>query len=326
MKLLRFAWCVMLLIGVAACDPAKSPAAPSSATPTSLGSVVADQSGGGAGDAQAPSPARPAQNDRAGQSTSSTRDDGGDADREDSGDDHHGRTAGVSARLEARPSSIQAGQSSTLTWRTTNATSATLDGASVSLRGSRIVSPIVTTMYTLVASGPGGSKTVTATVTVGGTPPPLPKPVATLVANPTAIQTSQSSMLTWTSTNAASVTLDGASVPQNGSQSVSPAATHAYSLVATGAGGTTTLTATVTVTAVSAGLTYTRDIQPILAANCTRCHSVSSPAAGVNLSSYAAVLAVADARERQFAPRDVHAGRRIDEWLPDVRRDGRDAG
>ncbi len=43
-------------------------------------------------------------------------------------------------------------------------------------------------------------------------------------------------------------------------------------------------------TADTTSLTYTRDVQPILAVDCVRCHGRSRPAAGYDLSTYAAVL------------------------------------
>lgn len=81
------------------------------------------------------------------------------------------------------------------------------------------------------------------------TPPPQPKPVtATLMANPTAIQSGQTSTLTWSTENADSVTLQGAKVDPSGSQTVSPTQSTDYHLVATGPGGTQDATARVTVT------------------------------------------------------------------------------
>jgi peptidoglycan-associated lipoprotein len=79
-------------------------------------------------------------------------------------------------------------------------------------------------------------------------PPPPPPPVtATLSANPATIQSGQSSTLTWSTQNATDVTLDGANVDPNGSQSVSPTQTTTYHLTAKGAGGTQDAPATVTV-------------------------------------------------------------------------------
>ena len=157
------------------------------------------------------------------------------------------------ANLTASPMSIQSGQSSMLTWTTSNATQVMLDGAVVAANGSRSMSPTATKMYSLVATNSAGSTTDTVTVTVTAPPPPppppTPKPTATLSANPASIQSGQSSMLSWTTADATSVTLNGAAVSANGSQSVSPTADTTYSLVATNSGGSTTATATVTVTA-----------------------------------------------------------------------------
>ena len=79
------------------------------------------------------------------------------------------------------------------------------------------------------------------------TPPPPQNPTATLTASPTTIDAGQSSTLTWTTANADTVTLNGASVNTSGTQSVSPAQTTTYTLTATGPGGTVTVSVTVTV-------------------------------------------------------------------------------
>jgi hypothetical protein len=80
--------------------------------------------------------------------------------------------------LSASPGTIQAGQSSTLTWSTVNATSATIGNGigTVSLSGSRTVSPTVTTTYTITATSAAGSDTASATVTVTQPPPPATGP------------------------------------------------------------------------------------------------------------------------------------------------------
>ncbi|MFC1599355.1 hypothetical protein ACFL2W_01065, partial [Candidatus Omnitrophota bacterium] len=76
--------------------------------------------------------------------------------------------------LSANPSSIAVGDSSTLTWSSSDATAVDAqDGwsGSKSLSGSEVVTPAVTTTYTLTATGPGGSVSQSVTVTVGTTPP-----------------------------------------------------------------------------------------------------------------------------------------------------------
>ena len=66
----------------------------------------------------------------------------------------------------AFPSTIVTGGSTTLSWTTSNATGATINGTLVDLNDSVVLSPIVTTTYTLRATGPGGPVTAVATITV----------------------------------------------------------------------------------------------------------------------------------------------------------------
>jgi hypothetical protein len=67
-------------------------------------------------------------------------------------------------------------------------------------------------------------------------------------ASPAAITSGQTSVITWTTKNAVSATLNGAPVPLNGSLTVRPSATTIYKIVATSSKGTTDWgSATVTV-------------------------------------------------------------------------------
>jgi OOP family OmpA-OmpF porin len=79
--------------------------------------------------------------------------------------------------LSASPASIQQGQCTTLTWSSTNASSASIDPGvgGVDLSGARQVCPGNTTDYMITATGEGGSQTAATTVAV--TPPP-PAPAA----------------------------------------------------------------------------------------------------------------------------------------------------
>lgn len=71
------------------------------------------------------------------------------------------------ATITAVPDTITAGQSVVLTWSTTNANSASIDGiGSVPTAGTQTVQPTQTTTYTLTATGDGGNATASATVTV----------------------------------------------------------------------------------------------------------------------------------------------------------------
>jgi peptidoglycan-associated lipoprotein len=76
----------------------------------------------------------------------------------------------------AEPSTVNSGQPSSLRWSVTDATSVTLDNeiGVVSPNGRRGVYPTATTTYHLIATGPGGSATADATVTVSTPPPPAP--------------------------------------------------------------------------------------------------------------------------------------------------------
>jgi hypothetical protein len=152
-------------------------------------------------------------------------------------------------RFSATPSQIAAGQSSTLAWNVTNATSVSISGVGSGLnaQGTATVSPTQTTTYNLTATGAGGqSITASVTVTVGASKPAIIR----FTAAPTNINQGQSSLLSWTTTGASTVTINNGvgTVPVNGSKSVSPSTTTTYTLTATGADGVTSVTAAVTVT------------------------------------------------------------------------------
>jgi len=91
-------------------------------------------------------------------------------------------------------------------------------------------------------NGCGGGTAMTA-------PPPGP-PTAVLTANPVVILKGQSTTLTWQASNATSVSISGiGAVPASGSQQVTPAASTAYTLTASGTDGSKQSTAQVTVAA-----------------------------------------------------------------------------
>jgi hypothetical protein len=85
----------------------------------------------------------------------------------------------VIASFVANPSTITAGQSSTLSWgAVTNATSAVIDPdiGGVPTPGSSTVSPGTTRTYTLTATGCGGTVRKQVTIVVNPAPPPPPPP------------------------------------------------------------------------------------------------------------------------------------------------------
>jgi peptidoglycan-associated lipoprotein len=87
--------------------------------------------------------------------------------------------AAPTASISVSPSSIQAGQSASLTWQTSNATDVSIDGiGAVQANGSQSVSPTDSTTYHLVAKGAGGNQEATARLTVTQAPPPPPPPAS----------------------------------------------------------------------------------------------------------------------------------------------------
>ena len=80
-------------------------------------------------------------------------------------------------------------------------------------------------------------------------PPPPPSPTASISVSPDTIQTGQSATLTWQTSNATDVSIDGiGAVQPSGSQQVSPSASTTYHLTAKGSGGSQEATTRLTVT------------------------------------------------------------------------------
>ncbi len=79
-------------------------------------------------------------------------------------------------KLTAEPAAVEQGKSVTLSWTSENATDVTLDpGLGKQLtEGSATASPEASTTYILTATGPGGSATCTARITVSPAAPPSP--------------------------------------------------------------------------------------------------------------------------------------------------------
>jgi len=83
--------------------------------------------------------------------------------------------------LQASPTFIEEGQTSQLSWSSTNATKVTLAGESVAPEGTKQVQPQQSTTYSITASGPGGDAATSVRVTVSAaarpaevSAPPLP--------------------------------------------------------------------------------------------------------------------------------------------------------
>jgi len=158
-------------------------------------------------------------------------------------------TAPIINSFSANPTTVTLGESSTLSWSVTDATSVTIDQSigSVALISTTTVSPTTTTTYTLTANNAAGSVTATTTITVNPTPEaPI---INSFSANPTTVTLGESSTLSWSVTDATSVTIDQSigSAALISTTTVSPTTTTTYTLTATNAVGSVTATTTITV-------------------------------------------------------------------------------
>ncbi|PYX72727.1 MAG: hypothetical protein DMG78_11380 [Acidobacteria bacterium] len=174
------------------------------------------------------------------------------------------KKAAPTITFSASTAAISSGQSVTLNWQAFNATSVTITASAgpssrtvvsgSQISGSAQDSPTQTTTYSAVASGPGGSSSPqTATVQVATNAPPQ---ITQFTAKPTELSSGQTTTLTWTTSNATSITIsptlpvgdDSGPLPTSGSATIPVIATTIYSITATGPGGTAgpqTLTVTV---------------------------------------------------------------------------------
>ena len=130
----------------------------------------------------------------------------------------------------------------TLTWTTSDADTVTLNGSAVNADGNQQVSPTSTTSYTLVASATGhDDDTETINVTVHSQ-----VVINTYTTTSATIKVNESVTLTWTTSHADTVTLNGGAVNADGNQQVSPTSTTSYTLVAVNPGCTASDTITIT--------------------------------------------------------------------------------
>jgi len=123
-------------------------------------------------------------------------------------------------------------------------------------------------------------------ITVSGTS--SGQPTATLSANPTTISSGGTSTLTWSTTNATSVSIDQGigTVAASGSMNVSPTQTTTYTLTATGSGATASATATVTVGSGGGGTCSPAGSAPSV--------TICSPTNGSTVTSPVHVVAVSN--------------------------------
>jgi cysteine-rich repeat protein len=171
-------------------------------------------------------------------------------------------TTAVVTAFAATPANINVGQQSSLDWQVVNAPGGITisDGTatvhtSAQASGSFVVTPGVTTTYTLTAINPAGDATATAVVTVT---PGNGATVLGFTATPTSINTGGTSSLSWNVSNApGGITIsDGVATITTSNQTtgtfaVTPVATTTYTLTAINPAGNATANVTVTVNAVN---------------------------------------------------------------------------
>src|ERR1700733_1307827 len=110
-------------------------------------------------------------------------------------------------KLSAQPAVVTSGTSTMLSWNVSNASSVRISGlGTFPAKGSVKVTPTATTTYTASATGPGGTtaSSIVVTVTTSAQAPTL-----AFSAQPGTILAGASALLSWTSTNATSVSIAG---------------------------------------------------------------------------------------------------------------------
>ncbi len=135
--------------------------------------------------------------------------------------------APVTGSFSVSDANINCGQSSTLNWQSADAVDTSISNVgNVQPSGSQSVTPHATTTYDFTAKGPGGTYTSNATVNVNT------KVDASISANPTEVHyhkigdkvvQQDSTTLTWQTSNASTITVDGKTVEASGSETVQPA-------------------------------------------------------------------------------------------------------
>ncbi len=136
----------------------------------------------------------------------------------------------------ASPSNILAGNSSLLTWISSNASTCAIVDVADNLRrsGSILVKPTTTRTYRLLCSGSGGVAERIRKVTV--TPADMPVAIDQFAASPTSLRQGQSTTLKWKSRNADTCEIASVNrrwrvkVAVNGSYRLAPGETDTYRL------------------------------------------------------------------------------------------------
>ncbi len=213
--------------------------------------------------------------------------------------------------LSANPISITSGQSATLTWSSTNATSCTASGGwagTKAVSGTQSVTPTVSTTYSLSCTGVNGTVSQNVTVTVGTST----QPSVSISASPTVVTPGSSATITWSSVNTTSCNASGAWTgvkATSGTQVVNPTGTNPrYMLDCTGPNGTSYRAVTVSVSNTGSPIVELPRSVPTYPSNLdTLPCTVNVPVGGLQQ----AITAAKGNAVLCLAPGSVHTGRFI---------------
>ncbi len=158
------------------------------------------------------------------------------------------------ATLNVSPTVIFEDESATLAWTTDDATSVVINNNPVAMDGNMVLSGFsigadTDFIYTLFATGPGGTVSKEAVLRVNKRP--VPAPTGTFNISPNIINEGENATATWTTQNATAVDINGAALDLNGSATLTNVpGEHTYTLTASGPGGIFQAVQTLTVVAV----------------------------------------------------------------------------
>ena len=115
-------------------------------------------------------------------------------------------------------------------------------------RRNRILVPVV--LFVALIAVAGCKKKVTPSPAPTAPPIVVPAPTAKIAASPTVVTAGDQVVLTWSTTNATTVSIDGlGDVPTSGVKTVPPTVSTSYHLLAKGAGGSADASVRITVNA-----------------------------------------------------------------------------
>jgi hypothetical protein len=193
----------------------------------------------------------------------------------------------VIGSFSAASAEIAKGESTTLSWNISDATSVSINQGigEVDLSGSKSVSPGNTTTYTITAVNSTGSNTRSITVTVvTATDKPV---INSFTVDRTSIISGEYAILEWDISGATSASLNNniGDVDSTGSKSVFPTTTTKYTITATNSAGSVTKSITITVTAEEPEITsFTATPTTITAGESTELEWVVANATSVSIS------------------------------------------